>query len=183
MNYADIKYCDVANGLGIRVSVFVSGCTHHCKNCFNEIAWDFNYGNPFTENEIEKVIEYLKPSHISGLSLLGGEPFEHPNQIGLLPLVRKVKEVYPQKDIWCYTGYDFEKDILGRMCKEWPESKELLSYIDVLVDGKFVEELKDLTLRFKGSSNQRTILVKPSLEQNRVILWDSSKDTLEPMPD
>lgn len=183
MNYADIKYCDVANGLGIRVSVFVSGCTHHCKNCFNEVAWDFNYGSPFTEKEIEKIIGYLKPSYISGLTLLGGEPFEHTNQAGLLPLVRKVKEIYPQKDIWCFTGYDFEKDILGHMCSEWPETSELLSYIDVLVDGEFVDELKDLTLRFKGSSNQRTILVKPSLEQNRVVLWDSSKDTLEPMPD
>lgn len=182
MNYADIKYCDVANGLGIRVSLFVSGCTHHCPNCFNEIAWDFNYGSPFTEAEIDQIIEYLKPAHISGLSLLGGEPLEHPNQQGLLPLLRRVNEIYPQKDIWCFTGYDFEKDVLGYMYNEWPETKELLSYIDVLVDGKFVEELKDLTLRFKGSSNQRTILVKPSLEQNRVVLWDTSKDTLEPAP-
>lgn len=182
MNYADIKYCDVANGLGIRVSLFVSGCTHHCPNCFNEIAWDFNYGSPFTDAEIDKIIEYLKPAHISGLSLLGGEPLEHSNQQGLLPLLRRVNEIYPQKDIWCFTGYDFEKDVLGHMYNEWPETKELLSYIDVLVDGKFVEELKDLTLRFKGSSNQRTILVKPSLEQNRVVLWDTSKDTLEPAP-
>lgn len=179
MNYADIKYCDVANGLGIRVSIFVSGCTHHCKNCFNEIAWDFNYGNPFTEAEIDKIIEYLKPAHISGLSLLGGEPLERSNQQGLLPLLRRVKEIYPDKDIWCFTGYDFEKDVLAHMYNEWSETKELLSYIDVCVDGKFVEELKDLTLRFKGSSNQRTILVQPSLAQNRTVLWDSSKDTLE----
>jgi anaerobic ribonucleoside-triphosphate reductase activating protein len=181
MNYADIKYCDVANGLGVRVSVFVSGCTHHCKNCFNEVAWDFNYGSPFTEEVIDKIIDYLKPSYISGLTLLGGEPFEHINQQGLLPLVRKVRSTYPDKDIWCFTGYDFEKDILGRMCKEWPETMELLSYLDVLVDGKFVEELKDLTLRFKGSSNQRTILVQPSLKEGRVVLWDPSKDTLEPL--
>ena len=181
MNYADIKYCDVANGLGVRVSVFVSGCTHHCKNCFNEVAWDFNYGSPFTEEVIDKIIDYLKPSYISGLTLLGGEPFEHINQQGLLPLVRKVRSTYPDKDIWCFTGYDFEKDILGRMCKEWPETMELLSYLDVLVDGKFVEELKDLTLRFKGSSNQRTILVQPSLKEDRVVLWDTSKDTLEPL--
>ena len=167
MNYADIKYCDVANGLGVRVSVFVSGCTHHCKNCFNEV--------------IDKIIDYLKPSYISGLTLLGGEPFEHINQQGLLPLVRKVRSTYPGKDIWCFTGYDFEKDILGHMCKEWPETMELLSYLDVLVDGKFVEELKDLTLRFKGSSNQRTILVQPSLKEGRVVLWDPSKDTLEPL--
>ena len=181
MNYADIKYCDVANGLGVRVSVFVSGCTHHCKNCFNEVAWDFNYGSPFTEEVIDKIIDYLKPSYISGLTLLGGEPFEHINQHGLLPLVRKVRSTYPGKDIWCFTGYDFEKDSLGHMCNEWPETMELLSYLDVLVDGKFVEELKDLTLRFKGSSNQRTILVQPSLKEGRVVLWDPSKDTLEPL--
>lgn len=109
MNYADIKYCDVANGLGVRVSVFVSGCTHHCKNCFNEVAWDFNYGSPFTEEVIDKIIDYLKPSYISGLTLLGGEPFEHINQQGLLPLVRKVRSTYPGKDIWCFTGYDLRK--------------------------------------------------------------------------
>ena len=174
MNYADIKQFDVANGLGIRVSIFVSGCTHHCKSCFNEIAWDFNYGTPFTENEIDKIIDYLKPSYVSGLTVLGGEPFEHSNQQGLLPLLRKVKECYPQKDIWCFTGYTFDNDILNKMCNEWEETNEMLSYIDVLVDGKFVEELKDLNLRFKGSSNQRTILVKESLLSGDIILWDSS---------
>jgi len=174
MNYADIKQFDVANGLGIRVSIFVSGCTHHCKSCFNEIAWDFNYGTPFTENEIDKIIDYLKPSYVSGLTVLGGEPFEHSNQQGLLPLLRKVKECYPQKDIWCFTGYTFDNDILNKMCNEWEETNEMLSYIDVLVDGKFVEELKDLNLRFKGSSNQRTILVKESLARGEITLWDSS---------
>ena len=174
MNYADIKQFDVANGLGIRVSIFVSGCTHHCKSCFNEIAWDFDYGTPFTENEIDKIIDYLKPSYVSGLTVLGGEPFEHSNQQGLLPLLRKVKECYPQKDIWCFTGYTFDNDILNKMCNEWEETNEMLSYIDVLVDGKFVEELKDLNLRFKGSSNQRTILVKESLASGEIILWDSS---------
>ena len=111
MNYADIKQYDVANGLGIRVSLFVSGCTHHCKNCFNKETWDFRFGNPFTEAEIEKILEYLKPSYVSGLSLLGGEPFEPENQSGLLPLVKKVKETYPEKNIWCYTGYLFDEDI------------------------------------------------------------------------
>ena len=175
MNYADIKQFDVANGLGIRVSIFVSGCTHHCKSCFNEIAWDFNYGTPFTENEIDKIIDYLKPSYVSGLTVLGGEPFEHSNQQGLLPLLRKVKECYPQKDIWCFTGYTFDNDILNKMCNEWTETNEMLSYIDVLVDGQFVEELKDLNLRFKGSSNQRTILVKESLETGQIQLWDSTQ--------
>jgi len=175
MNYADIKQFDVANGLGIRVSIFVSGCTHHCKSCFNEVAWDFNYGTPFTENDIDKIIDYLKPSYVSGLAILGGEPFEHCNQKGLLPLLRKVKEIYPTKDIWCFTGYTFDNDILNRMCKEWAETSEMISYIDVLVDGKFVEELKDLNLRFKGSSNQRTILVKESLESGQIQLWDSTQ--------
>lgn len=178
MNYADIKYCDVANGLGVRVSLFVSGCTHHCKGCFNEVTWDFNYGNPFTENEINQILDYLSPDYITGLSLLGGEPFEYVNQQGILPLLRKVHERFPSKDVWCYTGYDYEKDILGRMCNEWPETKEMLSYIDVLVDGEFKEELKNLSIRFRGSSNQRIILVKPSLEQGVVVEWDESKDTL-----
>ena len=174
MNYADIKQFDVANGLGIRVSIFVSGCTHHCKSCFNEVAWDFNYGTPFTQKDIDRIIDYHKPSYVSGLAILGGEPFERCNQQGLLPLLRKVKEIYPEKDIWCFTGYTFDNDIRSRMCNEWPETNEMLSYIDVLVDGKFVEELKDLNLRFKGSSNQRTILVKESLGSNNIILWDSS---------
>lgn len=172
MNYADIKQYDVANGLGIRVSLFVSGCTHHCKGCFNQVTWDFNYGNPFTQKEIDLIIEYLKPSYVNGLTILGGEPFEHVNQQGLLPLLRQVKDAYPNKNIWCFTGYSYDTDILDRMVKEWSETKELLSYIDILVDGKFIEELKDLTLRFKGSSNQRTILVKESLETGEIKLWD-----------
>lgn len=172
MNYADIKQYDVANGPGVRVSVFVSGCNHHCKNCFNEVAWDFNYGNPFTGEELDRVIGYLAPSYVAGLSLLGGEPFEHVNQIGLLPLVKKAKEMYPDKNIWCYTGFDFERDIVGNMLDKWPETKELLSYIDVLVDGKFVEELKDLSIRFRGSSNQRIIKVKESLDSENVVLWE-----------
>ena len=174
MNYADIKQFDVANGLGIRVSIFVSGCTHHCKNCFNEVAWDFDYGAPFAEKEVDLIIDYLKPTYVSGLSILGGEPFEYINQKGLLPLLRKVKEVYPEKDIWCFTGYTFDDDIQDRMCNEWDETKEILSYLDILVDGKFVEELKDLNLRFKGSSNQRIILVKETLESGTLQLWDPS---------
>lgn len=172
MNYADIKYIDVANGPGIRVSIFVSGCTHHCKNCFNQETWDFNYGKPFTEAEIDQIIEYLKPNHISGLSLLGGEPFEYSNQQGLLPLVRKVKELYPDKPIWCYTGYLFDKDIQDKMMIMWPETREFISYIDFLVDGEFVEEKKDLKLRFKGSSNQRIIDVKKSFETKSIVLWE-----------
>lgn len=172
MYYADIKKADVANGLGVRVSVFVSGCTHHCKNCFNEEAWDFHYGNEFTQKEIDKVIELMDHSYVAGLSLLGGEPFEHINQQGLLPLVKIVKEKFPDKNIWCYSGYTFENDIIDRMCKEWKETPEFLSYIDVLVDGKFEEDKKDLSLRFRGSNNQRIIDVKKSLKENKTVLFD-----------
>ena len=172
MYYADIKKADVANGLGVRVSVFVSGCTHHCKNCFNEEAWDFHYGNEFTQKEIDKVIELMDHSYVAGLSLLGGEPFEHINQQGLLPLVKIVKEKFPDKNIWCYSGYTFENDIIDRMCKEWKETPEFLSYIDVLVDGKFEEDKKDLSLRFRGSSNQRIIDVQKSLKENKTVLFE-----------
>ena len=172
MYYADIKKADVANGLGVRVSVFVSGCTHHCKDCFNKQAWDFHYGNEFTEREIEKVVNLMDHSYVSGLTLLGGEPFEHVNQQGLLPLVKKVKEKFPNKNIWCYSGYTFEKDIIERMCKEWKETPELLSYIDVLVDGEFQEDKKDIKLKFRGSSNQRIIDVKKSLKNNKTVLFD-----------
>ena len=175
MNYAEIKYCDVANGPGVRTSLYVSGCSHHCPGCFNEIAWDFNYGKPFTQDTIDSIIESLKPDYIQGLTLLGGEPFEYSNQKGLLPLVRQVREVLPQKDIWCFTGFLFDKDIIENMCKRWKETNELLSYIDVLVDGRFVEELKNLNLKFKGSENQRTILVNESLKSGNVILYDFDK--------
>ncbi len=172
MNYADIKQYDVANGPGIRVSVFVSGCTHYCKGCFNAEAWDFNYGQPFTGETIQTVLDYMKPSYVKGLTVLGGEPMEPQNQPAVLKLLQKVKEVYPEKSIWMFSGYDFEKDILNRMCRELPETKEILDCLEVLVDGEFVEELKNLSLRFKGSSNQRTILVQESLKENKVVLYN-----------
>lgn len=170
MNYAEIKYNDVANGPGVRTSIFVSGCNHHCKGCFNEIAWDFNYGNEFTQKQIDEIVDSLRPEYIAGLTLLGGEPFEYSNQIGLIPLLRAVKAAYPQKNTWCFTGFLFDRDILNIMCPKWPETREMISYIDVLVDGKFIEELKDLNLKFKGSSNQRTIDVAKSLESSRVVI-------------
>lgn len=173
MNYADIKRIDVANGPGVRVSLFVSGCTHHCKNCFNKVTWDFNYGEPFTEQTMETILEYLKPDYIRGITILGGEPLEASNQKGLLPLLKKVRETYPEKSIWCFTGYLFDKDVLGSMWNTIEETKELFSYIDVLVDGPFIEEKKDLGLRFKGSSNQRTIMVQESLRAGEIILWDT----------
>lgn len=172
MNYADIKQYDVANGPGVRVSVFVSGCTHYCKGCFNEEAWDFSYGTPFTGKTIQTVLEYLKPSYVRGLTVLGGEPMEPQNQPAVLELLAQVKETYPDKTIWMFSGYDYEKDILGRMWEEIPETKKILSCIDVLVDGEFVEELKNLSLRFKGSSNQRTILVQESLRAGKIVLYD-----------
>ncbi|MDY5576762.1 MAG: anaerobic ribonucleoside-triphosphate reductase activating protein [Lachnospiraceae bacterium] len=172
MNYASIKRMDVANGPGVRMSLFVSGCTHHCKNCFNREAWDFQYGQPFTQKELDYIVDYVSGEYIAGLSLLGGEPMEPQNQAGILPLLRKMKEVCPEKSIWCYTGYDYEKDILGRMMKEVPETAELLSYIDVLVDGEYIEELHNLSLRFKGSSNQRIIMVQDSLKSGKIVLWD-----------
>jgi len=174
MKYAKIKKCDVANGPGVRVSLFVSGCNHHCKNCFNPEAWDFNYGNDFTQKEENEIIENLKPDYITGLTLLGGEPFEKTNQEGLVPFIKKVRQVYPEKKIWCYTGFTFDKQILEQMIGEEHRetTKEMLENIDYIVDGKFEEELKDPKLRFKGSRNQRIIDVKKSLAQNKVILWD-----------
>lgn len=168
MKYAKIKKYDVANGPGVRVSIFVSGCNHHCKGCFNKEAWDFNYGQEFTEDTINEILEAMRPNYISGLTLLGGEPFEPINQKGLLKLVRKVKKEYPDKDIWAYSGYLFDKDIMGRQVKQLEETRELLLYIDVLVDGKFVENLKNPNLYFRGSSNQRIIDVKESLEYDKI---------------
>lgn len=169
MNYADIKRIDVANGEGVRVSIFVSGCNHHCKGCFNECAWDFNYGNKFTEKQEEEVLKDLDHDYISGLTLLGGEPLEPANQEGLLPLVKKAKEKFPGKKIWCYTGFDFEKDVVGKMAKQSETTKELLKYIDVVVDGKFEEDKKDLKLKFRGSSNQRILDVQESLKENKPV--------------
>ena len=172
MHYSDIKKADIANGLGVRVSVFVSGCHHQCKNCFNKEAWDFNYGKEFTQKEIDKVLEELDHPYVAGLSLLGGEPLEYINQQGLLPLVKQVKEKFPDKNIWCYTGYTFETDVMDHMYKSWKETPELLSYIDVMVDGKFVEEKKNAKLRFRGSSNQRILDVPKSVREKKAVLFE-----------
>lgn len=168
MNYADIKQFDVANGPGVRVSLFVSGCTHHCKNCFNPETWDFNFGAPFTVAEEDLIVEYLKPDHISGLTLLGGDPLEPENAKALLPLLKKVKSTYPNKPLWCFTGFLYEQLI--------DRAAEFLSYIDILVDGPFIEEQKDLRLRFKGSANQRIIRVQESIKAGELLLWDPASD-------
>jgi len=171
MNYATIKNCDIANGPGVRVSLFVSGCTHRCPGCFNEVAWDFDYGDPFTEETIETILNMLRPSYVRGLTLLGGEPFEPQNQGPLLTLLRRVREVYPQKSIWAYSGYLFDKQILSGKLGDWSVTKEYLSCLDVLVDGPFVESQKNLSLRFKGSENQRIIDVPASLASGQIVLW------------
>ena len=153
MNYADIKKVDVANGPGVRVSLFVSGCTHRCRECFNPETWDFDYGQPFGQAEVETIISFLDRDHIRGLSLLGGEPFEPENQRPVLELVRQVRKRLPEKTIWCYSGYLFEELAANQV---GTHSRSLLEELDILVDGPFVLEQKDLGLRFRGSLNQMT---------------------------
>lgn len=171
MNYATVKKTDVANGPGVRVSLFVSGCTHHCKGCFNRETWDFGYGKPYTEQVEEELLNALAPDYIRGLSVLGGEPFEEANRPAVLGLLQKVKERYPEKDIWCYSGYDYEKDMLRWIAEGREEVDRMLRCIDVLVDGEFVEELKNLRLPFRGSENQRLIDVAASGREQRVVMY------------
>lgn len=175
MNYCEIKNLDIANGPGLRVSLFVSGCTHHCKGCFNPESWDFNFGQPFTETTEDEILRLLENEHIRGLSLLGGEPFEPQNQAVLVHLLRRVKEKFPHKDIWCYSGYNFEKDMLTGNLGPWEITEEMLSYIDVLIDGEFKLELKNPNLRFRGSANQRVINVQESLKQDAIVSWDDGE--------
>lgn len=182
MNYGEIKKYDIANGEGVRVSLFVSGCTHHCKNCFNPETWNFSFGKPFDHAAKEEILEALTPDYINGLSLLGGEPFEPDNQRALLPFLKKVRSRFPQKTIWCYTGYTLEDDLLLSAVSSTPASgaparshalcectNEMLSCLDVLVDGEFVEERKNISLPFRGSENQRIIDVRKTLMQGMVI--------------
>ena len=171
MKFSEIKYFDVANGTGIRTSLFVSGCTHHCKGCFNEVTWDFDYGEPYTEEIEERIIKSLEPSYVTGLTLLGGEPMELVHQPYMLSLCKKVKEKYKDKTIWCFTGYLFE-ELLPEGKQSLKITQELLSLIDVLVDGEFHLSEKDLTLKFKGSRNQRTINVPETLKQNKIVLLE-----------
>lgn len=169
MNYAAIKKFDIANGPGVRVSLFVSGCRHHCKNCFNKEAWDFDYGAPMTEAVGEEILDACRAGHIAGLSFLGGEPFEKENRAGLIALARKFRERYPEKNIWCYTGFLLDDELLK---SGESDIRELLELIDVLVDGRFVEELKSAALLFRGSSNQRIIDVPKTLEAGEIVLLE-----------
>ena len=171
MFYGEIKKVDVANGTGVRVSLFVSGCTHHCKGCFNPDTWNFSFGTKYTKKTEEEIIEALKPSYIEGLSLLGGEPFEPENQKVLVNLLKRIRQELPEKNIWCYSGYTFEELIGQKESRAFTDTTlEMLSLIDTLVDGEFVEELKDISLKFRGSSNQRIINVKESLKSNSVVI-------------
>ena len=172
MNYATIKYYDIANGPGVRVSLYVSGCRNHCKGCFNPATWDFKYGEPFTEDVIQKIFKGLEPDYIKGFSLLGGDPFEPENQLALVDFMERLKKQFPDKSVWAWTGYNFEADLLAGKKGDIDVTMRILKCLDVLVDGRFVEDLKNPDLLFRGSSNQRVILVKPSLEKDEVVLWD-----------
>lgn len=174
MNISEIKLNDIANGEGVRTSVFVSGCRHHCKNCFNQVTWDFGYGELFTEETMKKIFDSVEPSWINGLSILGGEPFEPENQKALLPFLIMFKEKYPNKDVWCYTGFTIEQ-ILGQTEQKSRAATdiapEMLSLIDVLVDGPYVDELYNISLKFRGSTNQRVIDIQKSIKENKIVLY------------
>ena len=170
MNYATIKNCDIANGPGVRVSLFVSGCTHRCPGCFNEVAWDFNYGQPFTQAVEDDILEMLAPDYVQGITLLGGEPFEPQNQAVLVPFLRRIRDRYPHKSIWAFSGYLFENMLSGRV-GDAATCRSFLALLDVLVDGPFIQDKKNLMLRFRGSENQRILDVPRSLEQNTAVLW------------
>lgn len=172
MHYCNIKNCDIANGVGVRVSLFVSGCRNHCKNCFQPETWAFDYGEEFTEETEEKLLKMLAPSYIKGLTVLGGEPMEPENQKALLPFLRRVKAAYPDKTIWLYSGFTFEEmhDPASRAHTDCTDG--ILSLLDVLVDGRFVEEKKNISLRFRGSENQRLIDVPATLVRGSVTPWD-----------
>jgi anaerobic ribonucleoside-triphosphate reductase activating protein len=172
MNYAELKINDIANGYGVRVSLFVSGCTHRCPGCFNQEAWDFGYGQPFDQSTVDHILELLEPSFIRGLTLLGGEPFEPQNQPAILELLRQIKAKYPNKSIWAFSGYLFDRDILAGRLGDPEITREILSYLDVLVDGPFIQARKNLTLRFRGSDNQRLIDVPATLKRGEVVLWE-----------
>lgn len=172
MNYAAIKKIDIANGPGTRVSLFVSGCRRHCPECFNQETWDFSYGAPFTEETERAILDALSPPYIHGLTVLGGEPFERENQPALLPFLKRVRAAYPEKTIWCYTGCTLESEILPEGgCGHCEETERLLEQIDVLVDGEYIASQRDLSLRFRGSGNQRLIDLKPTLQIGKVVLW------------
>lgn len=165
MNYANIKNCDVANGEGVRVTLFVSGCTNHCENCFQPETWDFGFGEPFTKEVEDRIITMMSPIYINGLTLLGGEPFEPSNQRALLPFVKRVRAAYPSKNVWAFSGFTYEELMRDGSHPRCEVTDELLSLIDVLVDGRYVDSLRNLSLKFRGSSNQRLIDMNKTRER------------------
>lgn len=171
MHYGQIYYADIANGEGMRTDLFVSGCTHHCKNCFNEVTWDFNYGELYTEDVENRIIESLRPSYIAGLTILGGEPMEVANQPTVRALVERVRREVPHSKTWIYSGYTWEElmDPDNKRCHS-ENTLPILQNIDILVDGRFVEELGNLRLNYRGSSNQRIIMVPESLQKGEIVL-------------
>lgn len=171
VNYAQIKEYDIANGPGVRLSLFVSGCSHHCKGCFQPQTWDPEYGVEFTDETEDRIITAVSDPCYQGMTFLGGEPMEAYNQKRLLHLAKRFKETLPDKDLWCFTGYLYDTDLLGDTMRKVPETRRLLSCIDVLVDGEFIEEQKDITLLFKGSANQRTIDLRSSEKEGRIVIW------------
>lgn len=171
MNYAGIKYTDIANGLGCRTVLFVSGCRNHCKDCFQPHTWDFNYGEEFNEKVQQEILDSLKPDYVQGLTLLGGEPFEPENQVELVKFVRKVREQHPNKDIWAFTGYIYDVDLVEGGRKYCEVTDEFLSMLDVLVDGPFIAEKKNLMLKFRGSENQRVLDMKETLRTGDIVLY------------
>lgn len=172
MYYGEIKNCDIANGIGVRVTLFVSGCTNRCEGCFQPETWDFHYGQPFTEQTEEKVLSMLEPGFINGLTLLGGDPFEPENQRALLPFLRRVREKYPQKTVWAYTGFLYEDLLRERSHPRCEATDEMLKQINVLVDGPFVKKLYEVGLRFRGSTNQRLIDLDKTRQTGKIVLWD-----------
>ena len=172
MNYCTIKKWDIADGIGVRVSLFVSGCTHHCKGCFQPETWDFNYGDLFTKETEDEIIEALKPDYINGLTLLGGEPFEPQNQRVLVGFLKRVRKELPEQTIWCYSGYVYE-ELTGKSRAKCEVTDEMLSMIDVLVDGEFIQEKKNISLQFRGSENQRIIDVKKTKEAGEIVFWQN----------
>lgn len=171
MNYCGIKKCDIANGVGVRVTLFVSGCTHHCKGCFQPETWDFAYGSEFTPETEAELFDALAPDYIRGLTLLGGEPFEPDNQRVLVGFLKKFRELYPTKDVWCYTGYLLDEELLKPSRARCEVTDEMLSLINVLVDGEFKLEQKNISLKFRGSENQRIIDMKQTADAGKIILW------------
>lgn len=174
VNYSEIKYCDIANGVGVRTTLFVSGCTHHCKGCFQPETWDFAAGKPYTPAVQEQILDSLDAPYVAGLTLLGGEPMEPSNQAVLTDLCEQAKAAHPDKDIWCFTGDVYEELLEGP--RHTPDTDRLLACIDVLVDGPFEEDKKDITLRFRGSSNQRLIDVSATQKAGQVVLWQDDPE-------